>query len=95
MSDTQIRVKEGALERFSKLKGKRALVCPNHSNRHDPQAMFFFGQAAKETFNYVAAREVFDWDHGFNGWWLQHIGAYSVVRRAGPRVLQDDKEDFD
>ncbi|MBX9948997.1 MAG: 1-acyl-sn-glycerol-3-phosphate acyltransferase [Candidatus Obscuribacterales bacterium] len=85
MSDTQIRVKEGALERFAKLKGKRALVCPNHSNRHDPQAMFFFGQAAKESFNYVAAREVFDWDHGFNGWWLQHIGAYSVVRGAPDR----------
>lgn len=85
MSDTQIRIKEGALERFATLKGKRALVCPNHSNRHDPQAMFFFGQAAKECFNYVAAREVFDWDHGFNGWWLQHIGAYSVVRGAPDR----------
>ena len=85
MNDTQIRVREGALERFAKLKGKRALVCPNHSNRHDPQAMFFFGQAAKECFNYVAAREVFDWDRGFNGWWLQHIGAYSVVRGAPDR----------
>lgn len=85
MSDTQIKVKDGALQRFAQLKGKRALVCPNHSNRHDPQAMFFFGQAAKESFNYVAAREVFDWDHGFNGWWLQHIGAYSVVRGAPDR----------
>ncbi len=85
MSDTEIKVKAGALERFQTLKGQRALVCPNHSNRHDPQAMFFFGQAAKETFNYVAAREVFDWDHGFNGWWLQHIGAYSVVRGAPDR----------
>ncbi len=85
MHDTQIKIREGALDRFSKLKGKRALICPNHSNRHDPQAMFFFGQAAKENFNYVAAREVFDWDRGFNGWWLQHIGAYSVVRGAPDR----------
>lgn len=85
LSDTQIRVRPGAIERFAALKGKRALVCPNHSNRHDPQAMFFFGQAAKENFNYVAAREVFDFDRGMNGWWLQHIGAYSVVRGAPDR----------
>ncbi len=85
MHDTQIKIKAGALERFSQLRGKRAMVCPNHSNRHDPQSMFFFGQAAKESFNYVAAREVFDWDRGMNGWWLQHIGAYSVVRGAPDR----------
>lgn len=85
MHDTQIKIKAGALERFTKLRGKRALVCPNHSNRHDPQTMFFFGQSAKECFNYVAAREVFDWDRGLNGWWLQHIGAYSVVRGAPDR----------
>src|SRR5262249_19790639 len=29
--------------------------------------------------------EVFDWDHGLNGWWLQHMGCYSVVRGAVDR----------
>ncbi|MBC7996636.1 MAG: 1-acyl-sn-glycerol-3-phosphate acyltransferase, partial [Leptolyngbya sp.] len=81
----QLKIQEGALQRFQKLKGKRTMVCPNHSNRHDPQTMFFFGQTAGECFNYVAAREVFEWDGGMNGWWLQRIGAYSVVRGAPDR----------
>lgn len=85
MHDTQLQIADGALERFKELKGKRALVCPNHSNRHDPQVMFCFSKYAGEDFNFVAAREVFDFDRGMNGWWLQHLGTYSVVRGAPDR----------
>lgn len=76
---------EGAVERFLKVSKKRGMVCPNHSNRIDPVVMFAFSMMVKEDFNYVAAREVFDWDYGFNGWLLQHLGAYSVVRGAADR----------
>ena len=76
---------EGALERFKKVSGKRGMICPNHSNRIDPVVMFAFSTMVKEDFNYVAAREVFDWDYGFNGWLLQRLGAYSVVRGAADR----------
>ena len=85
MRGTSIKIMDGALERFAKLKGKHTMVCPNHSNRHDPQIMFSFGVKASEYFNFVAAREVFDYDHGVNGWWLQHLGTYSVVRGAADR----------
>lgn len=85
LHDTTIRVMDGALERFAKLKGKNAMVCPNHSNRHDPQVMGLFAREAGENFNFIAAREVFDFDHGVNGWWLQHLGCYSVVRGAADR----------
>jgi len=85
MNDTTVSVAPEAVERFNKLKGKRALICPNHSFRHDPQVMFAFSKAVKEDFNFIAAREVFDWDHGLNGWWLQHMGCYSVVRGAVDR----------
>ncbi|MFN8551670.1 MAG: lysophospholipid acyltransferase family protein [Candidatus Obscuribacterales bacterium] len=85
LCDTKVQLAPGALERFKSYKGKRALICPNHSNRHDPQVMFEFSRLAGETFNYVAAREVFDWQNGFNGWWLQHLGCYSVVRGAADR----------
>lgn len=85
MRGTSIKIMDGALERFAKLKGKHTMVCPNHSNRHDPQIMFSFGVKAGEYFNFVAAREVFDYDHGVNGWWLQHLGTYSVVRGAADR----------
>lgn len=85
LRDTTLSVTPEALERFNKLKGKKALICPNHSFRHDPQVMFAFSQLVDEDFNYIAAREVFDWDRGLNGWWLQHMGAYSVVRGAVDR----------
>lgn len=85
LNDTTVRVSPEALARFQKLKGKRALICPNHSYRHDPQVMFSFSKLAGEDFNFIAAREVFDWEHGLNGWWLQHMGCYSVVRGAVDR----------
>lgn len=85
LKGTTIKIMDGALERFARLKGKHTMICPNHSNRHDPQTMFTFGTAAGEYFNFVAAREVFDYDHGLNGWWLQHLGTYSVVRGAADR----------
>ncbi len=75
----------GALDRFQKVSKKRGMVCPNHSNRIDPEILFRFSMLANEDFNYVAAREVFDWDNGFNGWLLQRLGAYSVVRGAVDR----------
>jgi 1-acyl-sn-glycerol-3-phosphate acyltransferase len=85
LHDTRVVPVEGAVERFKQHKGKRALVCPNHANRHDPMTMFSFSGTVGEDFNFIAAREVFDWDNGRNGWWLQHLGVYSVVRGAADR----------
>lgn len=85
LHDTQVELVPGAVERFGTVAGKRGMICPNHSNRHDPQVMFAFARVVKEDFNFIAAREVFDWSRGWNGWWLQHLGAYSVVRGAADR----------
>lgn len=82
---TRVEVVPGAVERFQKVAGKRGMICPNHSNRHDPQVMFALAKILGEDVNFVAAREVFDWDHGRNGWWLQHLGCFSVVRGAPDR----------
>jgi len=81
----RIEVIGDGLERFRSLRGKRTIVCPNHPNRHDPQVMFAFSKLAGEDFNFLAAREVFDYDNGWNGFWLQHLGCYSVVRGAPDR----------
>jgi 1-acyl-sn-glycerol-3-phosphate acyltransferase len=88
LHDTQVELMPGAAERFQRVKGKRGMVCPNHSNRHDPQVMFEVSKLLGEDFNFIAAREVFDWNDGINGWWLQRMGAFSVVRGA------PDKESF-
>jgi 1-acyl-sn-glycerol-3-phosphate acyltransferase len=81
----EVKPVDGAIERFKKVAKKRGMVCPNHSNRIDPEIIFVFSMMVHEDFNYVAAREVFDWDNGVNGWWLQRLGAYSVVRGAADR----------
>lgn len=84
-ADLQVKVHGDGLERFKKLTGKHTLICPNHSYRHDPEVMFEFGRQGGEAFNYVAAREVFDYNNGLNGWLLQKLGVYSVVRGAADR----------
>jgi 1-acyl-sn-glycerol-3-phosphate acyltransferase len=78
-------VQGDGLERFKQLKGKRVMICPNHSFRHDPEVMFALSCFAGEQFNFVAAREVFDYNKGFNGIMLQKMGVYSVVRGAADR----------
>lgn len=81
----EVRVVGHGLKRFAELKGKRTILCPNHSYRHDPEVMFTLSCLAGEEFNFIAAREVFDWNRGFNGWLLQNLGCYSVVRGAADR----------
>lgn len=85
MKNAELRVMGDGIERFKKLKGKRCMVCPNHSHRHDPEVMFILSCLVGEEFNFIAAREVFDWNNGINGWFLQHMGVYSVVRGAVDR----------
>jgi 1-acyl-sn-glycerol-3-phosphate acyltransferase len=83
--DLEVRVAGDGLARFAKLSGKHVMICPNHSYRHDPETMFAFSKMAHEEFNFVAAREVFDYNNGLNGVLLQKLGCYSVVRGAADR----------
>jgi 1-acyl-sn-glycerol-3-phosphate acyltransferase len=85
LKGTRIEIVDNGLERFQELSGKRTVICPNHSNRNDPDVIFSLAKMSGEHFNFLAAREVFDWDHGWNGWRLQHFGCYSVVRGAADR----------
>lgn len=82
MCNAEITVVGDGVERLKKLAGKRAMICPNHSHRHDPEVMFTLSCMLGEEFNFIAAREVFDWNNGWNGWFLQRMGVYSVVRGA-------------
>jgi 1-acyl-sn-glycerol-3-phosphate acyltransferase len=85
MKNAEVRVVGDGIERLEQLKGRHCMVCPNHSHRHDPEVMFLLSCLAGEEFNFIAAREVFDWNKGLNGWFLQHMGCYSVVRGAVDR----------
>lgn len=85
MKDAEVHVVGDGLEKLRKLKGQRVMICPNHSHRHDPEVMFALSCKLGEEFNFIAAREVFDWNGGKNGWFLQRMGVYSVVRGAVDR----------
>lgn len=85
LNDTTLKPVDGALDRFRKVSRQRGMICPNHANRHDPLMIFQLSRLVNEDFNYIAAREVFDWMHGANGWLMQRGGAYSVVRGAADR----------
>jgi len=85
MQDTRLEVVGDGVERFKQLKGKHTVICPNHPGSTDPEVMFAVSRKVGEDFNFLAAREVFDWDHGMRGWWFQHLGVYSVVRGACDR----------
>jgi 1-acyl-sn-glycerol-3-phosphate acyltransferase len=83
--DARVAVEGDGIARFKQLAGSHTLICPNHSFRHDPEVMFYFSNLVGEVFNFIAAREVFDYHNGFNGWLLQKLGVYSVVRGAADR----------
>lgn len=85
LHDTQVSVVDDGLERFKALRGLRTVICPNHANHDDPEVMFALSKMVHEDFNFLAAREIFDRDHGSRGFWLQRLGCYSIVRGAADR----------
>ncbi len=81
----EIRISDDDLKRLKQYQGQRMLLLPNHPTGEEPVVLFEIGQRLHEVFNFVAAREVFDWEHGFRGWVMRRVGAYSVIRGAADR----------
>jgi 1-acyl-sn-glycerol-3-phosphate acyltransferase len=80
-----IEVDADSEQRLAQLRGKRAILCANHSKGHDPGIIYALRQYLQEEFRYLAAREIFDRWHGLLGWLIQRIGAYSVERSVPDR----------
>lgn len=80
-----VHIADEDLEKLRAYQGKRMLLLPNHPNGDEPLVLFDVSRRLNEVFNFVAAREVFDWEHGFRGWVLRRCGAYSVIRGAADR----------
>lgn len=78
-------ISDGDLAKLRAYQGKRMLLLPNHPNGEEPFVLFEIFKRMNEVFNVVAAREVFDWEHGFRGWLLRRVGAYSVIRGTADR----------
>lgn len=76
----KVEVAGDGIERFRRLNGRRAVLICNHPDQSDPEVVFTFSKIVGEDFNFIAAREVFDWWLGATGLCFQLIGVYSVVR---------------
>lgn len=80
-----VRISDEDLEKLRRYQGQRMLFLPNHPTGEEPIVLFEITKRLNEVFNFVAAREVFDWERGFRGWVLRRVGAYSVIRGAADR----------
>lgn len=70
------------LERLKGLGSGRAILAPNHPTGLDPLVLYWVSRTLGERFHYLAAREVLE---GWKGWYLNQLGAYSVVRGIADR----------
>lgn len=78
-----VEVDEESLNRVRSLKTNRAVLMPNHPTDRDSVVMFRFSRILGERFNYLAARELFDFAPV--SWVLQRCGVYSVMRGTNDR----------
>jgi 1-acyl-sn-glycerol-3-phosphate acyltransferase len=69
-------------ETFVRLKRETVLLCPNHSHKLDPDVMFSLSRAVKQTFNFLAAREIFGAYRSRRYRWMQKLGCFSIERGA-------------
>ncbi|MBY0451024.1 MAG: 1-acyl-sn-glycerol-3-phosphate acyltransferase [Cyanobacteria bacterium] len=82
----KIAISDADLQKLKAIKGQRCLILPNHPTEFDPCVIFDLARRLKESFFFVAAREVFDYSYGVRGWLFQHLGVYSLVRGANDRA---------
>jgi 1-acyl-sn-glycerol-3-phosphate acyltransferase len=83
--ELKVTIDPDSLARLKQYRGQRMLMLPNHPTGEEPVVLFELFRWLREVVHYVAAREVFDWEHGFRGWVLRRVGAYSVIRGAADR----------
>ncbi len=77
-----LEIQPDCLERLKALGSARIVLLPNHPTYHDWNAIFMLSARLGEMFHYLAAYERFQ---GFEGWFIQHLGAYSIRRGLGDR----------
>ncbi len=80
----EVDVKEEDLRRLRELKNHRVVLTPNHSGEKEPYILFYLSKILREEFYYLTAKEVFE-RNILEGWLIQRLGAYSIIRGAVDR----------
>ena len=62
--------------------GNSLLITPNHSDHSDPHVLLHLNRGYKIPVHFIAAREVFEVNHGINGKVLQRAGVFSIDREG-------------
>ena len=76
----RVEISDEDIARLKKLENERVVITPNHPTNTDPALVFELSRRAGIPFHYLCCREAFDGWHGYWGWIIQRLGAYSVVR---------------
>ncbi len=82
---SRVDVEPGGLAALRALAGQRVILAPNHPS-WEPLVLFDLSRQLGMEFNYLCAKEVFqDPPAVIRPWFLQRMGAYSVVRGTADR----------
>jgi len=79
----RLQLEPESLQTLRQLRHERVLFLPNHPTFHDWIAVFLLSAQLQEAFYYLAAYERFQ---GWEGRFLQAVGAYSIRRGLGDRT---------
>ncbi len=79
----RLRLDPESLHNLRQLQYERVLFLPNHPTFHDWIAVFLLAARLPDQFHYLAAYERFQ---GWEGRFLQAVGAYSIRRGLGDRA---------
>lgn len=76
---TAVEISTEDLTRLKQLAGERVALTPNHGGGIEPFILFHLSRLLGLDFTYLAAKEAFE-RRPAAAWFLQRLGAYSVVR---------------
>ena len=74
---TRITLSDADWAKLKQLRGRPALLLPNHPSATEPSVLAGVSRQLSEPFRYVATHEIFN---GWRGWVIQRMGTFSIRR---------------
>ena len=81
---SRIEIGDDDLAKLKSLQGKRCLLMPSHSGGFEPYVIMHLSKLLGDYYYYLAAMEAFE-KSPIDGWFMQRLGAYSIIRGMADR----------